>query len=70
MLWEKEWPKRLLFLNLFFVWLGWPWVGESVCLITIFVCFPILQNLVNRKHGNRTNYSYLESDVKSSVRSL
>ena len=28
----------------------WPWVGESVGFIIVFVCFPTQQNMVNRKH--------------------
>ena len=34
----------------FFIGLGWPWVGELIGFIIIFVCFPTQQNLVNRKH--------------------
>ena len=37
-------------LNLFFLGLGWPWVGEFVGFIIIFLCCPTQQNLVNRKH--------------------
>ena len=37
-------------LDLVFLGLGWPWVGEFVGFITIFTCFPTQQNLVNRKH--------------------
>ena len=36
--------------NLFFLGLGWPWIGEFDGFIIIFVCFPTQQNLVNRKH--------------------
>ena len=36
--------------NLFFLGLGWPWVGEFVGFIIIFICFPTQQNLVNRNH--------------------
>ena len=32
--------------NLFFLGLGWPWVGEFVGFIIIFSCFPTHQNLV------------------------
>ena len=38
--------------NLIFLGLGWPWVGEFVGFIMIFICFPTQQNLVNRKHPN------------------
>ena len=38
------------FLNLVFLGLGWPWVGEFVGFILIFRCFPTQHNLVNRKH--------------------
>ena len=34
----------------FFIGLGWPWVGELIGFIIIFVCFPTQQNLVNRIH--------------------
>ena len=34
--------------NLFFLGLGWPWVGEFVGFILIFTCFPTQHNLVNR----------------------
>ena len=36
--------------NLFFLGLGWPWVGEFVGFIIIFICFRTQQNMVNRKH--------------------
>ena len=36
--------------NLIFVGLGWPWVGEFVGFIIIFICFPTQQYLVYRKH--------------------
>ena len=32
--------------NLFFLGLGWPWVGEFVGFIIILTCFPTQQNLV------------------------
>ena len=38
--------------NLIFPGLGWPWVGEFVGFIVIFICFPTQQNLVYRKHPN------------------
>ena len=36
--------------NLFFLGLGWPWVGEFVGFIIISICFLTQQNLVKRKH--------------------
>ena len=36
--------------DLFFLGLGWPWVGEFVGFVIMFTCFPTQQNLVNRKH--------------------
>ena len=33
-----------------FLGLGWPWVGEFVGFIILFICFPTQHNLVNRKH--------------------
>ena len=36
--------------NLFFLRLGWPWVGEFVGFIITYTCFPTQHNLVNRKH--------------------
>ena len=36
--------------NLIFLGLGWPWVGEFVGFITVFMCFSTQHNLVNRKH--------------------
>ena len=38
--------------SLFFLGLGWPWVGEFDSFIITFVLFPTLQNSVNRKHHN------------------
>ena len=40
--------------NLFFSWvgLGWPWVGEFVGFVVMFICFPTHHNLVNRIHPN------------------
>ena len=40
--------------NLFFHWLGWPWVGEFVGFIIIFICFPTQHNLVYRTHPTTT----------------
>ena len=37
-------------LNLIFLGLGLPWVGEFVGFIIIFICFPTQGNLVYRKH--------------------
>ena len=45
---EKSGPNAAF--NLFFLGLGWPWVGGLVGFIVIFLCFPTEQNLVNRKH--------------------
>ena len=36
--------------NLFFLGLGWPWIGEFVGFIMILTCFPSEQSLVYRKH--------------------
>ena len=36
--------------NLFFLGLGWPWVGEVLGFIIIFKCFPTQHNLVSQKH--------------------
>ena len=36
--------------NLILVGLGWPWVGEFVGFMIIFVCFLTQQDLVYRKH--------------------
>ena len=30
--------------NLIFLGLGWPWVGEFVGFMIIFICFPIQKN--------------------------
>ena len=38
--------------NLFFLGLGWPWVGEFVGFKKIFRCFPTQHTLVDRKHRN------------------
>ena len=46
----KKWQKKNATFNLIYLGLGWPWVGEFVGFIIIFVCFPTQQNLVNRKH--------------------
>ena len=42
----------LLTYSFSWVGLGWPWVGEFVGFITIFICFPTQPNLVKRKHPN------------------
>ena len=39
--------------NLFFLGLGWPWVGEFDGFTIVFILFPTQQKLVNRKHPNR-----------------
>ena len=44
----KSGPNVTL-INLFFLGLEWPWVGEFVVLIIMFICFPTQHNLVNRK---------------------
>ena len=36
--------------NLFFLGLGWPWVGQFVGFLVICICFSTQQNLVYRKH--------------------
>ena len=38
------------FNNLFFLELGWPWVGEFDGFIIIFICAPTHQNWLNRTH--------------------
>ena len=38
--------------NLFCLGLGWPWVGEFVGFMIIFICFPTEQNFACRKHPN------------------
>ena len=48
LLWEKRGPNATF--NLFFLGLGWPWVGEFVGFIVKFRYFPTQPNLVNRKH--------------------
>ena len=45
----KRRPKCHFF-TFFFGGLGWPWVGEFVGFMIMFLCFPTQQNLVNRKH--------------------
>ena len=37
-------------LNLFFLGLGWPWVGEFVGFIVTFTCFQTQNSLVYHKH--------------------
>ena len=47
--------------DLFFLGLGWPWVGEFVGFILIPICFSTQHNLVNRKHlitTKRVGFSY------------
>ena len=41
----KKWPNVTF--SLFFLGLGWPWVGEFVGFIIILTCFPTQQNLAN-----------------------
>ena len=41
--------------RLFFRGLGWPWVGEFVGFMVIFLCFRTKQNFANRKHRNNNN---------------
>ena len=50
LLWEKVAQAPLL--NLIFLGLGWPWVGEFVGFMTIFTCFPtyIIWYTKNRNH--------------------
>ena len=50
LLWEKVASNATL--NLLFLGLGWPWVGEVVVLIMIFICFPTRHNLESRKHAH------------------
>ena len=37
---------RSITFNLYFLGLGWPWVGEFVGFIVIFICSPTQQKLV------------------------
>ena len=48
LLWEKGPKIPILTEN--FLGLGWPWLGELVGFIIVFICFPAQQKLVNRKH--------------------
>ena len=48
LLWEKV--AQMPLLTYFFLGFGWPWVGEFVGFVVIFICFPTRHNLVNRKH--------------------
>ena len=48
MLWEKVALNATF--NLFFLGLGWPWVGEFDGFIIMLMLLPTQQNLVNRKH--------------------
>ena len=43
---------RMPLLNLIFLGLGWPWVGEFEGFIIMFLCFPTEQNLVPRYIAN------------------
>ena len=42
-----------------FLRLVWPWVGELVGFMSIFICFPTQQNLVNRKHPTNSPDHYI-----------
>ena len=55
---EKSGPNSTL--NLFFLGLGWPWVGEFVGVIIIFICFPTQHILVYRK---RPYYSSVYTNI-------
>ena len=44
--------------NPIFLGLGWPWVGEFVGFIVIFISFPTQQRFVNRKHPNERHSWY------------
>ena len=46
---QSSGPKATF--NLVFIGLGWPWVGELVCFIIVFIftCFPTRHDQVNRK---------------------
>ena len=48
----KSGPSNATF-NLVSLGLGWPWVGEFVGFIIIFIHFPTQQNSVNRIHSIR-----------------
>ena len=37
-------------INLIYLGLGWPWVGEVVGFVIFFIFFPTKQNLANLKH--------------------
>ena len=45
--------SQMPLLTYFFLGLGWPWVGDFVGFIIIFICFPTQENLLYRKHPDR-----------------
>ena len=47
--------------SLFFLGLGWPWVGEFDGFMLIFVLFSTQYNLVDRKHSNDRKWPVLVS---------
>ena len=62
----KRGPKATV--NLFFLGLGWPWVGEFVGLILIFVSFPTQQDMVYRKHPSRRSLVFTWYSSTTSVK--
>ena len=52
-------------LTYFFLGLGWPWVGEFVGFIIMFM-FPTQQNLVNGKHPDHGGWGKFE-DMNTAV---
>ena len=56
----NKWPNATFTYH--FLGLGWPWVGGSVGLIAIFICFLTQQNLVNCKHP-RSRSTYIRRSV-------
>ena len=46
---REKWPEMPHF-DVFFLGLGWPWVGELVGFLTVLTCLPTQQILENRKH--------------------
>ena len=46
----KSGPNATFDLILLGLGLGWPWVGDFVGFIIIFICFPTQHNLVISKH--------------------
>ena len=52
--------------NLIFLGLGWPWVGEFVDFIIIFICFPTQQSFVNRKHLRTAYQCWIKHDQRTS----